>query len=68
MKSWLVKVRMPDKAHLWFGNFQAPGRNEAKREARLFVAKHFPDTVMILAIAEGHVEITFDGPEIPFDS
>lgn len=65
MKTWLVKVRCPDRSSFWMGEFQAPGRAEAKVEARRFVSQHLPLDTQVLAIAEGRLHITFNGPEVP---
>lgn len=65
MKPWLVRVQVKDKQAMWAGDFEAQGRNEAKRAARLFVSAHFPMDTMILGIRRGYITVTFEGEEIP---
>lgn len=67
MNTWIVKVCVPGKHGMWLGHFEANGRNQAKREARRFVSMHLPLDTLIVAIAQGRVDVTFDGPEMPYD-
>lgn len=67
MKTWIVQVKSPDKQPFWVGNVEAPGRTEAKRAARLFVSEILPLDTKILAIAEGEIDIRFDGEPFAFD-
>ena len=67
MKTWIVQVKSPDKQPFWVGNVKAPGRTEAKRAARLFVSEILPLDTKILAIAEGEIDIRFDGEPFAFD-
>lgn len=61
---WLVKAKMPGKEPLWYGTYQARGREEAKRAAARFLSKYLPLEAMIICIAQGRIAIEFDGPEI----
>lgn len=40
--SWIAKVKVPDRSEFWVGNFEANGRTDAKRAARLFVSGILP--------------------------
>ena len=50
MSTWIVKVQVPGREPMGFGQFEANGRNPIKREARRFVPMHLPlDTVILAA-------------------
>lgn len=66
-ESWIVKVQFPEKRVMWFGNFMAAGRQDAKREARIFVSACAPESIRILAIARGAIAITKLGDEISME-
>lgn len=65
--SWIAKVKVPDRSEFWVGNFEANGRTDAKRAARLFVSGILPLETKILNIAPGRVDVVFRGPSIPFE-
>lgn len=67
MKSWIARVQVPTKTPMWVGTYPAEDRNQAKREARRFVATILPLDTKILCIAEGRIEVSLSGPEIPMN-
>jgi hypothetical protein len=67
MKSWVARVQVPTKNPMWVGTYPAEDRNQAKREARRFVSSILPLDTQILSIAQGRIDVTLDGPEIPID-
>lgn len=67
MKSWIVKVKFPDRSEFWAGTFYAPGRTEAKTEARRFCSRHFPLDSRILGISRGSITVKTEGEFIPME-
>lgn len=65
--SWVAKVRVPDRSEFWVGNFNANGRTEAKRAARLFVSGILPLDTKIISIAPGRVDLVLGGPVVPME-
>jgi hypothetical protein len=65
--SWVAKVKVPDRNVFWVGNFEANGRTDAKRAARLFVSGILPLDTKILGIAPGRLELVLAGPVVPID-
>lgn len=65
--SWIAKVRVPDRSAFWVGNFEANGRTDAKRAARLFVSGILPLDTKILCIAPGRVDVVLTGPVLDMD-
>ena len=65
--SWIARVKVPGKDEIWVGNFEANGRTEAKRAARLFVSGVLPLETKILNISPGRIDVVFHGPSIPFE-
>ena len=66
-KTWVILVSHRGREPLWYGNVEGQSRDEAKRNARTFVAKHLTDAAKIVRIAEGRIDVTFFGPETDFD-
>ena len=66
-KTWLILVSHRGLEPLWYGNIAGASRDEAKRNARVFVSTHLTDDAKIVRIAEGHMEITFSGQPSDFD-
>lgn len=67
MKSWLILVSHRGLEPIWYGNIEGKTREEAKRNARLFVSSRLTDDAKIVRIAEGKMTITFTGPDTAFD-
>lgn len=67
MKSWLILVSHRGLEPIWYGNIDGKTRDEAKRNARLFVSSRLTDDAKIVRIAEGKMTITFTGTETDFD-
>lgn len=67
MKTWIAKVRVPNREMFWVGHFDAASRPDAKREARRFVSSILPLDTQIICIAQGRVDVQILGPEIPFN-
>lgn len=67
-KTWIILVSRKCLEPLWYGNIYGNSRDEAKRNAHAFVARHLADNAKIVRIAEGRVDVTFFGPETDFDS
>ena len=65
--SWIARVRVPDRAEFWVGNFEANGRTEAKRAARLFVSGILPLDTKIIGIAPGRIDVVLAGPMVPME-
>jgi hypothetical protein len=65
--SWVAKVRVPDRNEFWVGNFEANGRTEAKRAARLFVSGILPLDTKIINIAPGRVDLVLNGPVVTME-
>lgn len=65
--SWVAKVRVPDRSEFWVGNFNANGRTEAKRAARLFVSGILPLDTKIISIAPGRVDLVLNGPVVTME-
>ena len=65
--SWIARVRVPDRAEFWVGNFLANGRTEAKRAARLFVSGILPLDTKIIGIAPGRIDVVPAGPMVPVE-
>lgn len=65
--SWVAKVRVPDRVEFWVGNFDANGRTEAKRAARLFVSGILPLDTKIISIAPGRVDLVLSGPVVTME-
>ena len=65
--SWIARVRVPDRADFWVGNFLANGRTEAKRAARLFVSGILPLDTKIIGIAPGRIDVVLAGPMVPVE-
>lgn len=67
MKTWIAQAKVPDRLPIWMGPFEAEGRAEAKRAARLYVSARLPLDAKIISIAEGTIRVSITGPEIPFE-
>ena len=65
--NWIARVKVPEKQEMWVGSFEANGRTDSKVKARRFVSAHLPLDTKIISIALGRIDVTFDGPEMPFE-
>lgn len=65
--TWIAKIQHPGLQPYWIGNFLAADRTKAKVVARRFVAEHVPTDCKIICIAQGHIAVRLDGPEIPME-
>ncbi len=66
-KTWLILVSHRAREPLWYGNITGASRDEAKKNARTFVARHLTDDAKIVRIAEGFMDVKFHGPQTDFD-
>lgn len=68
MTSWVGYVKYKDRTPFWIGNFQADGREKAKRAVRLGISAHLGgEDFRLLKIAQGSVSLQITGEIFDLD-